>query len=317
MVAEAKNATRLVACTPTAHSTGLSVGMTASEARALVPEVILEPLDPVGEREDRAALVHAFRALSDRVVSPWEDELVLEISRTVHLFDGEAAVISEARRLAESLGHCCRIAIADDPSVACALAKGSDEDVRVPSDGMAEALHDLPLSSLRPSLALCDALWAVGVTRIGQLARLEPASIAGRYGLEGVRLFRLARGEVPPSRIDWCDVDPESPSVRALMAGATSTLQIHFVLPGLLAELSRQLAQRDQVVVRIRVVLRLEQRAAFGDLPGADCVPFTVRVGRPTRAPAHLEPLIRRRLERLKLAAPVDEIVIEAAEVVR
>jgi protein ImuB len=316
LIAEVKNAPRIVSRTPAAQAVGLEVGMTASEARALVPGVVLEPLDPVGEAQDRAALVRAFTALSDRVVAPWEDALTLEISRTTRVFGSEEAVLGEARRLAQRLGHHCRITVADDPLAALALAAWSGHDVQVPRGGTAEALAGLPIEALRPHPDLRAALRAVGVVRVSQLARLDPASVAGRYGPEGVRLHDLARGRVPPDRIDWREVDPEAASVRAPMAGATSTLQLQFVLPGLLGELSQQLAQRDQAVVRLGVVLRMEPRSTLGELPGADRVSITVRVGRPTRDPVMLERLVRRRLEGLKLSSPVDEILLEADEVV-
>ena len=316
LVDEVRNATRIVSSTPAGAEAGLRVGMTASEARALVPGVVLEPLDAPGEAEDRLALVRAFSALSDRVVSPWDDALALEISRTSRVFGGEAAVVAEARQLASELGHRFRLAVADAPLAALALAETIDGEVHVPPGGTAEALAELPIGALRPSRGLRDALRAVGITQIAQLAGLDAASVAGRYGPEGTRLHQLARGDAPRDRLDWREVDPEAPSVQATLSGATSTLQLHFVLPGLLVELSRKLSRRDQAVVRLQLVLRLEPRSTLGSLPGSDRVALTVRVGRPTRDPTLLERLVRRRLEGVRLSSPVEALILEAEEVV-
>ncbi len=303
---------RLVALTPAARAAGLRRGMTAAAARARVPGVALEALDPAGEHEDRCALRAAFTALSDRVSFPWDDELVLEISGVSRAFGGDEAVAERARALAEALGHACAVAVADHPLAAAALARTGPFAVLPP--GEAGALAPLPLAAFRPSAPLRDALRAVGIARMGDFARLDPASVAGRFGAEGVALHRVGRGLAPPGTdLGWRDPMDPRPAVSARMGGATSTLQIHFALPGLLARLADRLAALDRVVARLEVVFRLE--AGWGE--GRERVAVGLRVGRPTRNPAVLERLIRQRIDGLCLPAPVDELILEVVESAR
>lgn len=324
LIDEVKNAMRLVALTPAAHDAGLRRGMTASAARALVPEVQLEELDAEAEFEDRCALRKAFTELSDRVAFPWDDELVIEVSCVSGLFGGDAGIAQRAVALGESLGHQVQVAIADHPLAAAALARVGGPTPTLLAPGDASLLQPLPLAVLRPSDELRVGLRAVGVERVGDFARLDAASIAGRFGTEGAQLHRVARGLAPPGTdLGWTDHLGERPTVGARLGGATSTLQIHFVLPGLLARLSDQLASQDQAAVRLQVVFRLEG-GWDGDLDreganprgeGRGRVLLPVRVGRPTRNATVLEQLVKQRIERVELAAPVDELLLEVTEV--
>jgi len=313
LIDEVKNAMRLVAITPGARGEGLQIGMTASAARARVPEVEITPLDHEGELKDRAALVRAFSCLSDRVSFPWEDDLILEISCVSHLFGGEEGIVARAREQAEHLGHRCRIAVADDPLAASAIATWSKSDEVVPTGQSADRIAELPFVALRPSNLLRDNLVALGIELIGEYARLDPASVAGRFGIEGTRLHKVACGlSTIDATMGWGELDGDAPSVMARMGGAETTLQIHFVLPGLLQLLSRKLGAKDQAAVRLQLVLRLENRSTVTLVNRA--VTLGVRVGRPTRDTKTLERLIRQRLENLSIPAPVDEFFIRAVE---
>jgi protein ImuB len=321
VIDELKNAMRLVGLTPAARKAGLTEGMTAAAARALVPEVQIEPLDHAGEYADRCALVRAFDVLSDRVSFPWGDEILVEISCVSKVFGGEQNTLERACSLVGELGHLCRAAIADDPLAASALARHRDAGLIAGPGQAASLLAPLPLSALRPSDLLVDSLRAVGIESLGSFARLDPASVAGRFGDEGARLQQVARGLAPQQKTArWGDHRDGQAMVRARLGGASSTLQIQFALPGLLAELASILAERDQAVMRLTVLLRLE--GGWGDAGQvvdstlARQVRIGVRVGRPTRNPVVLQTLIEQRITGLELAAPIEELVLEVSDAV-
>ncbi len=307
LTAERKSAVRLVALTPAARHAGLREGMTATECRARVPEIQLEPLDLEGEAADWAALASAYGRLSDRVLVLSDDDLAIEVGGTAHLFGGETGIAKAVRELATSWGHHCRLAIADDPVAARALAVSQDHDPIVPPGCCAEALAPLPVWSLFPDESLAHTLDALGIERIGQWAALDPASISGRFGERGLRLHRVARGQAA-SRAPSVWAKDTSPIVaEVVLGGPTVTLApIHFVLPGLLHQVVDMLAKRDQAVVRL--VLRLVLDSGHTRL-------VSVSVGRPTRSVPGLERIVRTRLENLKLDAPVVELAIEVEEV--
>lgn len=310
LIAEERGATRLVATTPGARRAGLRRGVTATEARALVPEVELIPHDPVDELADRADLVRAFEALSDRVAFPWDDSLLLEITHVCH--GDEHGLVRRALGLADDLGHAARAAVADDPLAARAIAEWHAPDggsVVVAAGDGARALAPLPIAALALDPELSAALQAIGVDTIGRFAALDPAAVSGRYGKVAARTHRVARGGTARGVVVERPVDPGRPSAWVAMAGATTRQEIGFVLPGLLADVADRLAALDQAAVRLRVVLRLE-----GGAGGARSTAVVVRVGRPTRAVKTLERLVQARLDRLEIEAPIDELGIEVVE---
>ncbi len=316
LVAESKNALRLIALTPHAIRQGLRVGMTAAEARARLPAVRLVDHDPAAEVRDRADLLQAFDAISDRATFLWDDGIVFDLSTVAHLFGGERRAAERAVALASELGHTARATVADDALAARALARWTvpDGEVRiVPTGNTAKALADLPVESLEPDEDLRKGLRAIGVATVGQWAKLDPAAVAGRFP-EAVRLHRVARGE-PGAWVHLAEDGPDTEPLRSMVAlpGATTLQEIHFVLPGLLAELCERLAGRELAVVRLLVEFRLEPRGA--DPRGTRAV-VGVRVGRPTQSAARLDPLVRQRIATVSLDAPVEELSIEAIEVV-
>lgn len=309
LIAEEKSAMRLQAVTPAAQALGLRPFQTATAARALVPEVELVPWEEAEEARDRQALVRACAELSDRVRAPWPDGLVMDVTSTARHFGGEAGVLGRALELMASLGHQARGVVADDATAARALSVWSAGGVVPPGEG-AQALATLPLHALEPSDGVREALRAVGVVTVGALAALTASSVATRFGEEGALLHAVARGGCAPGLVDWAEPESAERRVRVAMGGATSTLQLHFVLPGLLSQLSQRLGRRGEAVVRLRVAMHLEPTKGVPPV-----VAVSVRVGRPTRSPRALEPLVRMRLEGVQLQAPVDELVLEAVEV--
>jgi len=315
LVAESKNALRLIALTPHAVRQGLREGMSAAEARARVPEVRLVDHDPAAEVRDRDDLLRAFDAISDRATFLWHDALAFDLSTVAHLFGGERRAAERAVALAGELGHVARAAVADDALAARALARWAlpDGGVRVvPAGGGTKALAELPVEALEPDESLRQGLRAIGIATVGQWAKLDAASVAGRFP-GATRLHRVACGE-PGAWVHLAADGPDTAPLRSLAAlpGATTRQEIHFVLPGLLSELCERLAARDLAVVRLLVEFRLEARGPRG----ATRAVVGVRIGRPTQSPSRLAPLVQQRIGAVSLDAPVEELAIEAIEVV-
>jgi protein ImuB len=323
-----QNADRLVAVSSAAEAVGWRVGMSAPEARALWPEGALEPWDEIAESIDRDALLRTFLAISDSVAAVRRpgrfgldgfEAIVLEVQSSAHLFGGEPGALAHAHTLAARCGHRAQIVLADCPTGALALARDLHRQATeadpaapappaqqlVPAGGLAAALRELPLSVLDLSPTLEASLRTVGLRRIGELARLEPSSISSRFGAEGLRFHRVARGLPPePSASGGAGPTPRAPpttepiSVGATFAGPTETLApILFVLPGLVAQLCERLEAQERAVVRLCVRLGVE-RGGF--------LRVHIRCGRPTLTPAVLTRLIRARLESLTPSSTPD-----------
>lgn len=300
LVAEERNATRVIATSPAAAGEGIASGMTITAARALLPELHAEVLDEASESADRITLVEQFRAFSHRVGAWNAETLILEVSGSAHLYGGEEGLLDAIAERCARLGHLARVVIADDPVAAIAIARCAVSTlVCVPSGQGASALSELPMWALDPPVSLLTALQTLGVDRVGDYARLDAASVAGRYGQEGATLHRIARGHGVSHR-GWEQLDTSEIAESLALGGPTSTLQpIVFALPGLLARMCEAAAARDQVVARLALRLVLE------------CGParlLRVRIGHPSRDAQVLMRLLEARMERLRVDSPVIEI---------
>lgn len=306
LIAERRNATRLVALTPAARAAGLTEDMTAAAARATVAGVLLEVLDEPGEAADRVELVRAFDVLCDRVTTWGDGDLLLEIATTAAYFGGEPQMVAKVRARAAELGHTCRVAVSDHPRASAALARYGAQDVIVPSGASAVALGVLPLAALEPSDTLADAWTALGLRTVGQWASLDAASVAGRFGDEGLELHRVARGAAGPSWVQRPAPPPLDGVVVALEDERADVAGLRTALADGLLRLRHQLASRD--LVAVTVDLKLE-------LSWGPPVRVRLRVARPTRDPALLARMLGERLERLTLEAPVTGLRLRACEV--
>ena len=306
LVAEERSAVRVQALTPAARELGLFEGMTATEARAVEPGLAVEPLDAEAEAADRAALVHAFRSFTDQVAAWGQEAVALEVSGITHLHASEAQLLHRAAELASRLGHACGLALSDDPRASDALARHAPGIV--PPGQLAPALAPLPLQALRPSPHLLQALATVGIQQAGQLARLDAASVGGRYGTEGLRLHQLCRGLVEP--LPW-QADPETEPIHLSvpLGGPTVVLgPVLFALQGMLAQVAELLERRDLLAVRLVLTL-VPERGSEVILP--------IRTGRPTRSVEVLSRVARSRLEGLRLDAPAVELTLTVEQASR
>lgn len=304
-VAESKQAMRLVSLTPAALKQGLCIGMTLGEARAQEPSILVHPFEPAEHLQDRQALLEAFSGFSDRLSLWGSQDLLMEISGVIRIFGGEQSLIEHIRSRAGELGHVCRVGVADDPHTAWAVATYAVKDTCVAVGQSHEALASLPFEALQPSGELAQSIRVLGIRTVGEWASLDAASVAGRFGKEGIQLHRIARGS-GAELVPWNQLGLHRFAERAVLGEASSRLEpIYFVLPGLLTQLQESLEKAEALVVRLAVHLILERGTPYV---------LRLRVGQPTRQSERLRQVLMVRLEQLRLDAPVEEVLLEVEE---
>lgn len=306
LVDEEQNALRVQVASLAAARQGVQRGMSAAEARAMVPELRVLLADARADEEaDLRALLRLIERFSPAIRPIDREGFALEIS---HVRD-EARLLRELRALLSDLGHGARLVVADEVFGAFALASWQPElprsDRVLPPGGLAAALAELPIAALRPDPRLLDRLELLGLRQVGELARLDAASLSGRFGIEGLRLHRMARGEYRPEPID--------PPIAA------GPLQLRRLLPDPAEQLDGVLPAVEELVGRLCAALSASGRAAMAlrlrlRLDGGSDLLLPVRLGQPRRAPRELMVLVRRRLDGLRVSAPVVEVGLELAE---
>lgn len=284
---------RLIAVDAQARALGLEPGETLARARARIgTPVSVHPADP----EADAAALHRLCLWAKRytpVVAPYgraegHDGLFLDIAGASHLFGGEAQLLADlARRLSEGAIP-ARIALADTPACAFALARHGGGGLVAPG-GNAEALWTLPVSALRLDPAMAQALARLGLRRIGDLAAAPRAPLARRFGETLLLRLDQALGHRPEPLV--CTEDSrEFEAARGFLEPIGRPETIVATATHLMAGLAPRLEAAG-----------LGARAVRLSLTRVDGVVRTLDLGMslPTRCPAQIERLLTLRLDRL------------------
>ena len=173
---------RLYAIDEAAAALGLYVGQKATDALALVPELVTAEADSAGDLESLGALVHWCVRYSPAVAADPPDGLLLDITGVAHLWGGEAQMLDDLLIRLAAQGIPARGAVAGSAGAAWALARCGDDRTVAPPGAEAEALASLPVTALRLELETAAQLARLGLARIGQLAVLPRPHLARRFG---------------------------------------------------------------------------------------------------------------------------------------
>lgn len=284
LVEKVRGSFRLVALDPGALALGLTPGLPLADARARVPELVVFDADVMADAALLDWLAAACDLYTPAVATDPPHGLILDITGCTHPFeDGEQGLADDlARRLAR-IGLTARLALADTPDMATALAAYGGDDVRA-----------LPVTALRIEPDLHVALKRAGLKTVGAVAKLPAAPLAARFGEELPVLLARLLGEqdvrITPKRA-LAEIETEArfaePLARTEDALAT--------IARLVEQAAVQLSARDAGGRRFSVALfRSDGHVAR----------LAVETGHPTRDARVLDRLFRERID--TLADPLD-----------
>lgn len=267
--------------------------------------------------------------------SPWGrgpyDTVWLDITGAAHLVGGEEALCDELAERLSALGHRARIAIADGPRIAQALARwgvegaGSERGVIAPPGRGAEALAPLPVQALPLDAEVASFLVRVGLLRVGDLARLPRASAAARLGKAATEVMALVSGydPAPLAPFEPPRVLEEATSFEDGIEGAESLL---FVLRGMTSRVGARLAARGEATGQLEVAIAYDRSIAKLRLPdlgrqlseGEDeeGLRFTIELPAPLADAADLLRPLKARLEQIELLAPAVALRLTTTHIV-
>lgn len=195
----------LNAVNPAARKLGLRRGQTHADARAMVPALRSEPAEPEAAEAALRRLALWCERYSPLVAMDGErpgiEGLLLDMTGGAHLFGGEACLLSQLTSRLDKAGITARVAIAETPGAAWALARfghGAGSYFIAPAGKARETLANLPVEALRIAEGAVGLLGKFGLKRIGDLYGLPRSGLARRFrgeeGLEVVRRLDQALG---------------------------------------------------------------------------------------------------------------------------
>ena len=177
----------------------------------------------------------------------------------------------------------------------------------VPAGRDAAYLDAAPLALLPMDDEMRDALRALGIRSVGQLAALDAGDVEQRWGDLGLAAWRLARGDDPRRPVLARFDEPPHVAMELDTPSATMEPVLFLVRPGV-ERLVEALVAQGRAIASLSITLTLDD--ARGALP--DAQPHTVtreiRLPRPLARPAPLFERCRGLLARWPLTAPVTAV---------
>lgn len=231
--------------------------------------------------------------------------VLLDANGTQMLF-GPPAHFAEAIQLrAKQEGFSVNVTMAGDPDTAIAAARGFSGITVIPPGNEARMLSSLLLRHLGASSEIVEILERWGLKTFGDFAALPAIGIAGRFGPEGIRLWKLARGEsrrpLIPAR------EPPSFSETLELEYPLTLLEpLVFLLARLLNELCARLESHGLAANEIRLRLALATGAGHERV---------LRLPHPMRDSRAFLKLLQLDLESEPPAAPIVQVTLAVTPV--
>lgn len=315
-----------------ASELGVRAGQRAAEAFAVVAELQIhrvasaDLVAALGQVAELALEFGTTAAIALGVESPSNRDTVwLDITGAAHLVGGEEALRVELIARVEALGHRARVAIADGPRIARAIARwGSDpEQMRVVPGRGAAAMASLPVCALSLDAATESYLARVGVVLVRDLARLPSASVAARLGARAIAALDLIQGRDATPLTAY--VPPRVVAEEVHLDEGTSLVEpLLFVLRGMLARLSARLQARGEACTRIELTIshdpsiaRLRRANDRERLDAASVTSLVIEVPSPLAREADLFRPLKTKLEATELFAPAVRLRVALPSIVR
>jgi protein ImuB len=180
-----KGGLRISALDSAAGRAGIRLGQSVADARALVPNLIVQEMN-------RPLLEAGFADFADwhsnasPMVAVMEDvsrfgDLVLDITGVDHLFGDERAMLRELLTRLRMLGYTVAGAIAPTIGAAWAISHFARSQV-VGEDALIDTVDALPVAGLRLSEQQIATLTQMGLKSIGQLRQRPRKPLQARFG---------------------------------------------------------------------------------------------------------------------------------------
>ena len=185
---------RLAAVSLEAARLRLHPGQKATDAAALVPELLTAEAEADADAQALTELAHWCVRFSPAVAIDPPDGLFLDVEGVAHLWGDEADMLADFRARLLAAGLPFRLAIADTPGAAWALAHFAADGTIAPPGGQAEFLGPLPPAALRLEPETAAQIERLGLRRLSQLIALPRAPFGRRFGAQALTRLDQALG---------------------------------------------------------------------------------------------------------------------------
>lgn len=304
---------RVIAMTRMAAAQGARIGMRGASVQAIAPGVVLQSRDPLRERQAVDAVALALMQYTPEIAAADERSLLLEVGASLSLFGGPRTLWQRVRASVHALGFSAGLGMAPTAQGAWLFAhdrlrSGSRLRRCMTLQTMRRRLDALPLHGLPEAAPHAEWLDGIGCRLLADVRRLPRTGLKRRTHAALLDALDRAYGE-SPELFDWLQAPESFSAAVELPYRIDDAPLLLFAAQRLLAQMTGWLVARQQAVSRFVLWLGHERGRAQRDPTALEIV-----LAEPAWQEAHLTRLLKERLNRLSLAAPVIGLRLEAAQ---
>jgi protein ImuB len=272
---------------------GLARGMALADARAMVPDIAVAAADEPADLH----LIEQIADWCDRftpfVALDLPHGLLLDVTGSAHLFDGERAMLDIVRAALKKQGFAVQGALAGTAAAARALAQERDGTIAAPGEE-AVSVAPLPVDALALAPSVTHAFRRAGLKTVGQVAARLRAELVARFGHEIVATLDRALGKAEKPISPRMPL-PDYMAEHRFAEPVTSAAVISFTLHALAESIGHLLEDRGEGARLLEAVFFRADGAVRR---------LAIETGKRTRDSAIIERLFREKLD--ALADPLD-----------
>jgi protein ImuB len=302
------NLLKVVALNDAARDVGIEVGMTKLQVETC-GGVVLRKRSADNEESAQAVLLECASTFSPRVESTCLGTVILDLVGTEKLFGSPERMSCKIAVRARQVGFHLRIAISANPDTALYAASGFAGITIIPSGDEAKQLAPLNVGILPITPELLEVLDGWGIRTLRSLAALPSIALVERLGQEGLRLQKLAQGQIQRS-LQTVQPAPEFIESHEFDDPIETLESLAFVLNRLLQQMCARLVSCSLATDELRLTLDLEVRHIQDEKQG-EKYSHVWKLPVPTQDRAMLLTLVKLDLERNTFSAPIKKLTLE------
>ncbi|PWF42901.1 Y-family DNA polymerase [Massilia glaciei] len=299
---------RVLTCSPAARAAGVRPGMRRGGVLMLMPEAQLFERTEAREADALHAVAMALLQYTPLVARAEESTLLIDIGASLRLFGGIRALCRRVLANMRALGFSASLSCAPTARGAWLLARHGGARV-LGMESLGRRLDRLPSALPPPARPFSSWFEGIGCFSLGDMRRLPRPGLQRRCGRALLDLLDAAYG-MTPEMFDWIEAPTTFRAHLELFDRVEHAEALLFGAHRLLLQMTGWLCARQLAVERI--VLQLEHERGR-----VACPPTVIEIvlAEATWRDEHLVRLLKERLGKVALGAPVIGLCLEAPQV--
>lgn len=299
---------RVIAADRVARAAGVRDGMRRGGVLTLSPGTLTYRRDTARENAAQHDVATALMTFSPDVAVLDEATVVVEVGASLRLFGGVLSLCRQVKATLGTLGLTACACMAPTGQGAWLLARCRSRRV-IRLGTLERALTLLPMVTVPELRPFVDWFAGLGCETIGDVRRLPRAGLQKRCGEHLLDSLDRAFGTAP-ELFDWLELPPSFTAHIELPDRIDDADMAMFAAHRLIVQLCGWLCAKQLAITAFTLSLEHER--------GREAIPPTqidIALGEPAWREDHLVRLLRERLHRVELAAPVIALKLDASKI--